>query len=331
MQKQTINSALMVLIMAIACPMMSGSIQQQPLLVSAVISGEFKQVEDLISSNPSMNLEAVDKYGKTALIYAAENNFLEMARLLIRAGARLDEPANLEEIGKMAYRGKKEIHWPSFHERLSEAYGNKPEYAQYTGEDWVNFSRRLRDTYFRVGITPLMVAAMKNHSQMIRLLTRSGALLDSKDAYGFTALACAVDCSKLQSAQALIRAGSDVYQVNQFGKTLLDKAIDCNNPEMIALLTDAMMKGENAELVQRELNISYSTLFAKPISRFLSPARISFPSETEFREREFEAMRAHRPTTERLQIIDDLRNDLRIRRKVICDVVVNTKASREGI
>lgn len=130
--------------------------------------------------------------GQTALMWAAAQSQPQMIRLLVRAGARVDERSTVRD-------------W----QRRVTAEG------------------RPKDLY-RGGLTPLLFAAREGCIDCLDALLDAGADIDLDDPDGTTALIMALLNRHWDTAQFLIEAGADVNLWDIYGQTPLYVAVDMN-------------------------------------------------------------------------------------------------------
>lgn len=130
--------------------------------------------------------------GQTALMWAAAQSQPEMIRVLVKAGARVDERATVRD-------------W----QRRVTAEG------------------RPKDMY-RGGLTPLLFAAREGCTPCVDELLEAGADIDLDDPDGVTALVMALLNRHWDTARHLIEAGADVNLWDIYGQTPLYVAVDMN-------------------------------------------------------------------------------------------------------
>jgi len=75
-----------------------------------------------------------------------------------------------------------------------------------------------------VGETPLYLAAMDNHLDVVKILIAAKADVNAKKQGGITALMIAARYGQLESVEALVAAGADVNSRDENGRTARDEA-----------------------------------------------------------------------------------------------------------
>jgi ankyrin repeat protein len=159
-----------------------------PEVADAAMRGDRQAIRAALARKADVNLAQVD--GTTALHWAVERDDLEMADLLIRAGARVDArtregvmPLQLAAVNGSA----------TMLDRLLKA-GADPNAPLSTSGD-----------------TATMMAARTGKPDAIRVLAESGANVNARESWGgTTALMWAVSEGHADAASALIAAGADV-------------------------------------------------------------------------------------------------------------------------
>lgn len=90
-------------------------------------------------------------------------------------------------------------------------------------------------TYYH-GMTPLMLAAMSGHKELVNLLIETGSCLNAKCHLGYTAMDWAVKCRQVEVLPLLSRAGASVKDSRADGGSLLNLAVEHELPAMIRML-----------------------------------------------------------------------------------------------
>jgi ankyrin repeat protein len=174
-------------------------------------------------------------YGQTALMWAAAEGHADVVRLLLEAGAKVDERS-------------REIDRP-------ESY-----------DEWQQGSVVYPDIP-RGGLTALQFAAREGHLEVVQALIDGGADLDAVDAEGKTALLYATLNDHLDVAALLLDAGAAAAAADVYGRTVLFAAANLNTlsanarptgpaattPSPIDIVKLALAKGAdpNAALTRR--------------------------------------------------------------------------------
>jgi ankyrin repeat protein len=169
--------------------------------LQAVYKGDVARVEELLSSGVSPNTRQREtpithSAGDTALIVATYMNHMQIAELLIRAGADVNEGGH---IGRTPLLKTDDL-------RLTEL-------LIMAGAD-VNKSDE-------TGRTPLMVAGMEE----AKLLIDSGADVNAKDNYGMSALMYAGERGDCETTELLLAHGADIHARSTDGWTVLMSAV----------------------------------------------------------------------------------------------------------
>jgi ankyrin repeat protein len=163
-------------------------------VADAAMQGNREAVRAAIARKADVNAPQID--GTTALHWAAERDDLDMADLLIRAGARLTvktregvTPLQLAAINGSA----------AMLDRLLKAGADAN--APLTA----------------AGDTAVMMAARTGKTEAIRVLVEAGANVNAKETWGgTTALMWAVSEGHADAAQALLKAGADANARSNF-------------------------------------------------------------------------------------------------------------------
>ena len=101
------------------------------------------------------------------------------------------------------------------------------------------------DKFDEDGWTALMLAAVKDHVDVVKELVAASADVDKADNNGWTALMSAASKGHVDVVKALIAAGADKYSVDSYGRTALSIAKAKNNIDIVIELSKV---DENPEL-----------------------------------------------------------------------------------
>ena len=190
-------------------------------LVDAVESKQSKDVIDsLLTRDVDVNAAQLD--GTTALHWAAHRDDLEMAKLLIEAGANVNV-SNDYGITPLSLAG---TNGSSRMVRGLLQAGADPNATRETGESVIMTISRtgnleavktllayepdLNQPENRRGHTALMLAIEQGHSQVAKLLIERGADVNARSNTNFTPLLFAAQRNDLDSVQALLAAGAEL-------------------------------------------------------------------------------------------------------------------------
>ncbi|EAY17214.1 ankyrin repeat protein, putative [Trichomonas vaginalis G3] len=160
------------------------------------------------------NINAKDKYGKTALHYAAENNSKETVELLISHGANINEKDN---------DGQTVLHYA--------ARSNRKEYIEFLISHGANINEKDKN-----GATVLHYAARSNSKEIVELLISHGANINEKDNDGQTVLHYAAENNSKETVELLISHGANINEKDNDGLTALHIAAENNSKETVELL-----------------------------------------------------------------------------------------------
>ena len=198
-------------------------------LLSAVRGGDHAAVRTLLGQDIDVNLPSRD--GTTALHWAAEQDNLEMAQLLIRAGAtaQVTNRFGVSPLHAACLNGN-----ASMIELMLEA-GADPNTSLPGGETVLMTAARsgstealevlmvhgasVNRTEDAAGQTALMWAAAEGHASAIRALLEGGARVQARSTSGLSAFLFAVREGQLDAVRELIAAGVDVDEVIQAEET----------------------------------------------------------------------------------------------------------------
>ena len=106
----------------------------------------------------------------------------------------------------------------------------------------------------------LHLAAMEGHDAVVFRLIEAGARVNQQDFFGMTALHWAAQEGHEQVVLRLIEAGADVNQQDNYGKTAVDLAAEGRHHTIAALLDDYNQRIEQAH--QRVPVIAYTLALA---------------------------------------------------------------------
>lgn len=214
-------------------------------LIEAAILGEKEVVGELIQRNIDVNIR--DANGYTALMYAAKNGKIAVARMLLNAGADVnakETPAlstGVTPVLLAAQHGKKRMvklladNKADVNYALSEAaHLGDSGAVQLLLKNGANVNTRNR-----FGVTPLMRAARAGRYIALRCLLENGADVNARDKSGGTALMGASLSGYSHSVGILLQAGADVNACTKNGSTALMHAVQAKHEHLVPILVAA--------------------------------------------------------------------------------------------
>jgi len=221
-------------------------------LIEAARQGNIAAVRSLLTQRLDVNAPQAD--GTTALAWAAERDDLEMADLLIRAGAKVN---TANDYGASPLWIACSNASTAMVEKLLKA-GADPSAPLASGETALMTAADLGSTDIaklladrgaqldakenQAGQTALMWAAAEKHPKITEILIGHGADVHARAKSGFTALMFAAQQGDVESAEMLIAAGSNVNEATPEGTTALLKAAATGQEPVLLLLLN---KGAN--------------------------------------------------------------------------------------
>jgi uncharacterized protein len=196
--------------------------QQSGELIQAVENNDLEKVREILQDTSYPINETNDK-GETPLLIAAHENYIEAAKLLIEAGADINQQDHIQDSAYLyaGAQGKTEIlKYMMEHAEPNQAVVN------------------------RYGGNALIPAAEKGHLDNVKLLLADGRVdIDHQNNFGYTALIEAValtDGSVVyqQIVQELLAHNANKELRDDSGRTALDYAKEKGYIKMIELLEE---------------------------------------------------------------------------------------------
>ena len=159
-----------------------------------------------------------------------ENPNQEVAKLLIQAGAEVNAVNGLEETPLHTVA--------TMHEDVTMSI-NIATALINAGANLNSKTSRLSSFSFRVGYTPLHTAASVNHIEMVKLLIKHGANINSKDEADNSPLHLAIYNGHGKLAKLLIESGAYIHSRNYNDNLPIQMAAYAGLPEVIQQLIEA--------------------------------------------------------------------------------------------
>lgn len=243
--------------------------------LAAASAGDLRLVQSLLEEGVDVNEK--DHFGNTALIYAAAGGHLGVVRWLVSAGASVKAKnqvgmtallrAGMNGHGEVVSLLKKLRAEDEPQATLSSAYGADPRQSLLRAAQDGRLSQVRAclavgadvNAQTLEGWTPLMLAAIKGHTDIVRaLLEHRGTQINARSQNGWTALRFAIHMGDTETLRLLLLAGSDVNAPDNDGWTALMQAAGERNIECLGILLAAGARvsarnrlGETAAMIAR--------------------------------------------------------------------------------
>jgi len=202
--------------------------ESKKALMKAIEQNNEDKVSHILAHPKAKNFDEYDLL--EALTLAAENNYVNIANILIQAGANIKDRYcyALGDAAKKGYTDMVKI--------LLPVQGCKKH--TYTGQSPL---RGLTDTdhYNYKCDLALISAAKKGHLDVMKELISAGASVDQPGYFGQTALLEAVKNGHVGAVKTLIKAKVNVNAANRDGQTALNVAVHLRNVALIRELLKA--------------------------------------------------------------------------------------------
>lgn len=229
-------------------------------LIEAAYEGNTVQVQSLIEEGVDVNEK--DASGRTALMIAANRGHTYVVQLLLERGADISATDNKGQTAMQAAESRGFERIVSMLRKYSAASSQPeqssalksqtvPRLSLHRAVDESDFAalKSLIDAGADVNArssdewTPLMLATIKGHTQMVEALLKNGADSNARNRKGWTALMFAVSMSDADTMRILLGAGANINARDKEGKTALMQAANENNRDSVRVLL-----GEGADV-----------------------------------------------------------------------------------
>jgi excisionase family DNA binding protein len=230
-------------------------------LMKAAWEGNTGQAQALIHDGIDVN--ARDSFGRTALIIAASQGHTYIVQILLEQGA---DPGAKDNVGTTALAASEARGYSRIVSLLKAASPHDVEVEEIEplkienkggASSPVSLQRAVDsgdvpginaliaagadvNTRTEDGWTPLMLATIKGHTEVVLALLKQGADVNARNKKGWTALMFAVSMGDLETMRALLAGGrAEIDARDNDGKTALMQATGENNIESLRVLIEA--------------------------------------------------------------------------------------------
>jgi ankyrin repeat protein len=200
--------------------------------MTAAAAGHVDTVRSLLDK-PGIDIDAKNHGGATALDFACFKGELEVVKLLVAAGARVNPQArnqwgalgsaaaggSLQVVKYLLEEAAADVRWagPDGRTALMVAAGRRHvDVVDYLrGRQGIDIDARTEE-----GLTALDLACSNGHLEVAKLLVAAGAEVNPQDSYDWGPLVSAAARGHLQVVKYLVeKAGADVRWADSDGKT----------------------------------------------------------------------------------------------------------------
>jgi uncharacterized protein len=196
----------------------------------AARKGDVKKVKELLASDPKL-VSDKDKNGDTPLHLAALHGQLEVAQVLIDAGADVNAKNNYPPF--LPDDLNKEYRTKNLQDPAILLHSQAADYAHELNTQGVTTND------LKNGYTPLDLAEFaNNHYKLVQLLVAHGANVNAQAASGATPLFWAVMRDQKDDAKFLLDHGANPNLPDAYGDTILDCAVHLGFQSLVEPLVD---------------------------------------------------------------------------------------------
>lgn len=197
------------------------------MAVSILKHNSSLKVQQIADANITPNeINTKDSHGRTVLFYAARYGKLNAVKNLLKAGG---DPNILDLDGSSP-----------LHEAVERCHNDVVKVLLKQGHIDV-------DAKNKHGQTPLMKAVIFDDVEMVKLLHKAGANLDSEDSTGKTAFLIGMSEGREKTLEYLLKNGCDINKIDRLGQTALYLGVISANSAR-----------RNTEIIKKMLNLGYS-------------------------------------------------------------------------
>lgn len=199
----------------------SASIFANQGFLKAAENGDVALVKEYLELGVNVNVKSNEMIisDRTAIMYAAKNNHPEVVKILLNAGAELNDIASSMGYTPLMYACRSNYNTDDTDTNIEVIT------LLIKGGADVNFSTTA--TFFSTAtFFPLIVAARYKNTEAVRILINAGADVNAQDYEGNTALMWASANGNAIAVKLLLAAKADVNIKNNKGQTAIDLAKD---------------------------------------------------------------------------------------------------------
>lgn len=225
----------------------------------AVIDNDLIKTQNLIQADPS-NMHLQDEKGNTPLHLAVEQNNIEIVKLLLGFGAKVNAQNkdintplqisavhNYKEIAKYLIENGANVNnqniakWSPLHDAASRNYYELMKLLIENGADIESQSRSK--------LTPLHFAAFRAETKILNYLIQCRADVNTRDEHLYSPLIHAAAFKRYDNAKLLIENGAELDLFTDYGASALHRASLVGASDIIELL---IQSGMDVNIVNQE-------------------------------------------------------------------------------
>jgi ankyrin repeat protein len=240
----------------------------------AIENGHLEIVTALIEWNKDRN--TINNYGSrplgnsaieatpTPLFIAAKMGHTKIVELLLTNGAKINESVEIKIDGNTYYVTPLFVAAQKGHPKIVELLLLQPEANVDKTDFWITDEDEREELELRKPLTPLFIASLNDHSDIVHVLLKNGANQNWQDDDGITPLFIAAEYGYIDTTKTLLDHGADINMARNDDATPLYIATENENYKMVKLLL------EHGANVDQHANIWIGHMFVKRTPLFLA-------------------------------------------------------------